>query len=305
MSSFGQENLRTPFWGLLVSVCLFGVTICQLWTYANNNRDSWHIRVLVGTLCALDFANLILSAEIVAYYAIEHWGDVDAASLNLLYSFILLNITVTIVFLVQMFFASRIFILSRRNYAATGLVVIFAIVALVLGVVSGVTTRPQISMLDRFSPSLEIISGLAHGFAVLCDVAVTVMLSRLLLGSKTGFKRTNAVIHKLLYYVVTRGVLALASQIGFLIVTILKPSALDWTTVAFCMGRIYIITMLMMLNARPDLKDQLNRDQVTDGEMMFTSSSGVHSSPIVVNTDAARRDSIRLEILTDKVGLAM
>lgn len=40
--------------------------------------------------------------------------------------------------------------------------------------------------------------------------------------------RTNDVIHKLLYYVVTRGVLALASQIGFLIVTVLSPSALDW-----------------------------------------------------------------------------
>lgn len=52
----------------------------------------------------------------------------------------------------------------------------------------------------------------------------------------------------------------------------------------------------MMLNARPDLKDQLNRDQVTDGEMMFASSSGVHSNPIVVNTDAARRESIRLEV---------
>ncbi|KAJ7597927.1 hypothetical protein C8J56DRAFT_921435 [Mycena floridula] len=286
MSSFGKDNFRTPFWGLLISVCLFGVTICQACTYASNNKDSWCLRLLVGTLLAMDFTNLILSSENVAYYAVEHWGDVDAALMNPLYSIVFLHLTVIIVFLVQMFFASRIFILSRRNYAATGLVVVLAFAALVCGFASALTSRSQISMFNKFSTVLEIQSGLSHGFSAICDVAVTVMLSRLLLECKSSFESTNAVVHKLVYYVVSRGLLASACQTAFLIITILRPSALDWTTIAFCLGRIYVITMLAMLNARPDLLNQLERNQGTNAEMMFASSSG-NSHVIVLDTDAA------------------
>ncbi|KAF9458951.1 hypothetical protein BDZ94DRAFT_1269272 [Collybia nuda] len=41
--------MNGTFWGVLVSIGLFGINIVQGWIYINTNDDKWYLRLFVRT----------------------------------------------------------------------------------------------------------------------------------------------------------------------------------------------------------------------------------------------------------------
>ncbi|KAF9070629.1 hypothetical protein BDP27DRAFT_1362501 [Rhodocollybia butyracea] len=70
------------FYGYVVATALFGVTIVQAWIYIQTNRDKWPLRTLVGVLMTITWE---------------------------------IFISLGVVFCVQMFFASRVWLHSRSS----------------------------------------------------------------------------------------------------------------------------------------------------------------------------------------------
>ncbi|KAJ3889665.1 hypothetical protein GG344DRAFT_66927 [Lentinula edodes] len=203
------------FYGVIISTGLFGISIVQLWTYINLSRDRWMFRVVVITVFFMDMAttyldigllhnylvtpSMFISKQILdfAQLQISHFGDLSIFSSysNLLDMEILF--TALIVFVVDLYFASRVYL-------------------------------PVFTRLGFTSKDNEIIVALENAMTTMCEVVATTALAWSLHSSRTGVPRTDNILHKLHNYTITRGVLLTVVQILSLVFYVAQPTKLTW-----------------------------------------------------------------------------
>ncbi|KAF8829499.1 hypothetical protein HHX47_DHR3000974 [Lentinula edodes] len=241
------------FYGVIISTGLFGISIVQLWTYINLSRDRWMFRVVVITVFFMDMATTYLDIGLLHNYLvtpsmfiskqildlaqpqISHFGDLSIFSSysNLLDMEILF--TALIVFVVDLYFASRVYL-------------------------------PVFTRLGFTSKDNEIIVALENAMTTMCEVVATTALAWSLHSSRTGVPRTDNILHKLHNYTITRGVLLTVVQILSLVFYVAQPTKLTWIAFHMCLSKLYFITMAAMLNTRSSLRRTLDRT-ITDSEV--------------------------------------
>ncbi|KAJ7598982.1 hypothetical protein C8J56DRAFT_915580 [Mycena floridula] len=259
-SSLQPEELlaiyETPFWGVLVSIAMMGITIMQAFRYFNTKYDAWFFRLFVAIVIALDFGNVALDAAVLRYYLIENYGNPSAFLALSSYLSLESMMTAIIVFLVHLFFASRVYQLTARNWYITGFILMTATCALVAGLLKSVATLHD-SNVDHLSSKAMVIEVVLRALsAALCDVTVTVVLYRALRESQSGTatrsRRNN--IQTLLNFIMTRGVLVTVTQLTLLILYAFDAQKMYWSTIHFTLTRFYVISLVSMLNARKEFK---------------------------------------------------
>ncbi|EEB92912.1 hypothetical protein MPER_08506, partial [Moniliophthora perniciosa FA553] len=104
--------LDVPFSGLLVSIALYGVIMVQAWSYFNQNKDKWPLRLLILSVVTLDLAASVLEIIPYRYLLIVHFGNVLAVTSeqSIRHMMETTMITAVIAFIVQIFFASRVYV---------------------------------------------------------------------------------------------------------------------------------------------------------------------------------------------------
>uniref|UniRef100_A0A0W0FNY0 DUF6534 domain-containing protein n=1 Tax=Moniliophthora roreri TaxID=221103 RepID=A0A0W0FNY0_MONRR len=260
-----SEQLDVPFSGLLVSIALYGVTMAQAWSYFNQNRDKWPLRMLVLSLIIMDLTASVLEVIPYRYLLIVHFGNLLAveSEISIRYTMESSIITVIIGFAVQIFFASRIYIylkeedtVKRLHQVVPAVIVLCAIGSLACGLMIGIqgVMQPNFSLMLERRTKLEL--GLYCGLAALCDIFATIALIWTFWVSKTGFRKTDTMLYKLLQFTVTRGILITLVQVSFFATFMAyDPVELKWTASFFCESKVYVITMLAILNSRPLPRD--------------------------------------------------
>ncbi|KAK7054326.1 hypothetical protein VNI00_003519 [Paramarasmius palmivorus] len=252
-----------PFAGTIVSTVLLGGNMALAWLYYRGNTDTWLLRITVTALIAMDIAGTVINAEVLHYTArckIKHFGDPNILASPIIYYLPMSNavLKVVTIIIVQIFFINQVYILKRVHRAVAYFILLCATGAFAAGlafVVYGIRD-PTINMSsDRTS---MIFTVARCTFAALGDVAVTSALSWSFRVSKTGIKRTDTLLQRLLQYTVTRGALVTAIQICTLIVYVVNPASMDWSALHYCEGKVYVMTMLAMLNSRSTLRDDGN-----------------------------------------------
>ncbi|THU83712.1 hypothetical protein K435DRAFT_871037 [Dendrothele bispora CBS 962.96] len=191
------------------------------------------------------------------------------------------------------FFATRIWILSKKNVFLAGpvvrplhLFVFFAsgltlsnkrqivLALLQLGTASVQSTR--VGILDRFSKlgetnNLVILEQCA---TVACDLIITILLCVLLHTSRSGMKATDDMITRLMIYAINRGVVTSVLAITSLILFLYSPDTLIFLLALLPTGQrmcyfnkpvpqsaneelssVYIINVLATLHSRKSLRD--------------------------------------------------
>ncbi|KAJ3851998.1 hypothetical protein EV368DRAFT_82952 [Lentinula lateritia] len=274
------------FYGVIISTGLFGISIVQLWTYINLSRDRWMFRVVVITVFLMDMATTYLDIGLLHNYLvipsvfiskqnldfaqlqISHFGDLSIFSSysNLLDMEILF--TALIVFVVDLYFASRVYLLKQVHWSVVAFIVSTNVIALLLSILSviisfhlAVFTRLGFSSKDN-----EIIVALENAMTTMCEVVATTALAWSLHSSRTGVPRTDNILHKLHNYTITRGVLLTIVQILSLVFYVAQPTKLTWIAFHMCLSKLYFITMAAMLNTRSSLRRRLDRT-ITDSEV--------------------------------------
>ncbi|KAI3610051.1 hypothetical protein WG66_007277 [Moniliophthora roreri] len=253
----------------LLDVPLYGVIVVQAWTYFNRNKDNWLLRLLVLSMVVLDLAASVLEIIPYRYLLIVHFGNVLAVTSekSIRHTMETVIISAVIAFIVQIFFASRVYvreyskkkvILSDLNKRAVNrlhrvvpvFIILCAIGTLVIGI-QGIM-HPSIRLL--FDPKTKLKLGLSCGLAALCDLSATMALTWSFRMSKTGFKMTDTMLYKLLQFTVTRGILVTLVQVSlFALYVGDDPVKLKWTAPLFCGSKVYVITM-RALNSRSSLR---------------------------------------------------
>ncbi|KAH7908455.1 hypothetical protein BJ138DRAFT_1157611 [Hygrophoropsis aurantiaca] len=261
------------FVGILLATCFTGIIIVQGWIYMNNNQDSWMLRCLVFFLILADFTINALDLKVMHRNLVQNFGDLEAldqARLDIIFEY---AFSVIVVFLVQLFFLTRVYLIKKERWWLPISIGAFAVGGFVTGIMAVhlLDKHPRVAFIT--STQSKILVGINGAFSVAADVLITLCLTWSLSTAEDGVKRSDKILQKLLRYTVSRGLLVTVAQLLFLILYFANPDALWWVPFHFILSKLYVITMFYRLNERASTRAW--EEQYQTSTSMFT-----HSEPL-------------------------
>ncbi|KAM5540054.1 hypothetical protein V8D89_006194 [Ganoderma adspersum] len=265
--------------GTIIATCVYGISILQAYIYfRKSGPQSTRMKSFVAFLFVLDTVSIALTVEFLFELVISDFG----APLSKFFKFPHTTgpayaITVMMGTLTQCFFARRLWELSKRNIALVASIVVLAILsfgpgigmfwsllqvtvlynplfpALISAISVNLYTKSDIPSLS--SNETRILSGLASRLSVVCDIVIVAALRHCLDSKRTGFKRTDLIIDRLIIYAVNRGILTALCQAGHMITTVALPRHFYGLAFGILEGKLYCNTLLATLNAQRSLRE--------------------------------------------------
>ncbi|PIL22856.1 hypothetical protein GSI_15551 [Ganoderma sinense ZZ0214-1] len=192
--------------GLVVSACLFGITLMQTFSYFRNYpKDKAYIKWLVILLTVLDTLHLILCTRTIYWYLVSNFGNTDNLDRTSWSMALQTDCNGLIGIIVEVFFARRVWMSGytpdyllpsiliprfavSKNWLITAIIVVLACLHFGLGVVF----TAESFILGRFSKfgvlTWETCLGL--GSAAVADVMIAASMCYYLYKKRTGLKRS-------------------------------------------------------------------------------------------------------------------
>ncbi|KZT28614.1 hypothetical protein NEOLEDRAFT_1129450, partial [Neolentinus lepideus HHB14362 ss-1] len=290
-SSIGYDFIA---YGLAMMFVLYGISILQVYfyymTYPEDRRlIKLYVRALI-TRFSLDTACMGMVSHALYVLLVDRWGNISGL-LTFPKTFTLeYMISCIITFMVQCWFAQRVYMVSKWRYRLVPpcLIMISALIALVAGVVFSIrliVTGTTVFNIEetRFA---KICVLLGHSSATVSDILITGALCTALHSRKTPelnrIKSARAQLNLLVIYAINRGVLTIIFQILHFTTYIALLNNGNWMLWHLMEGRVYVNSTLAMLNARQYLRKHrlngVNTVQVS-GVNLDTSSSSIHEHP--------------------------
>ncbi|PIL35025.1 hypothetical protein GSI_02812 [Ganoderma sinense ZZ0214-1] len=245
-----REALSCVVLGTIISTAVYGLTVLQAYIYFRHNNTSPRTRYFVAFLFALDTATIILT--LYGFYDdfVTHFDDV-LSFLKIPGTLALENLlTVLIGLLTQCFFAHRIWALSKGNVLLVSSIVILALCSFGPGVAISAHLWINTYIFSLGSLEVRMLAGFANGLSVICDLLIAAAMCMYLNTKRTGFRRTDSIIDRLMMYAINRGLLTATCQACHMILTIAFPGRLIYFPFALLDGKLYCNTLLATLNAQ-------------------------------------------------------
>ncbi|KAH9486258.1 hypothetical protein JR316_0000322 [Psilocybe cubensis] len=238
--------------GILFNTYLYGLVTYQFLVYRNTKfNDALWIKSIVGILFVVD---TIHSA--VAVYAAWQTGVTNYANPAALGSvgwtipFTAVATSVAAIF-TQFFLGHRVLLLTK-NYTIVGIIGLFSLTGFIFGVYAGVRSG-IIDKVAYFAPLTPyVICWL--GFQTAADLTITTVLTYVLARSRTGFRKTDTVVNRLIRGAIQTGLFASLFALADLFSFVLHRNTNLYAMFAYPIGRIYTNTLLDTLNSRAELK---------------------------------------------------
>ncbi|KAI0729015.1 hypothetical protein C8Q72DRAFT_915653 [Fomitopsis betulina] len=259
------------FIGIVLSVILYGATIAQSMYYVMEyKQDRWFMKTLVAILFVLDTATTMSDLAILWGYSVTNHGNPLALFLlgdSFLIEYSLSAITVL---LVQCYYMRNVWQFLKQRWfqiPLTGCCLILALTSCACSLAS-----VYLGNINRVIPGIfeqtKIPASLQTVTASLTDIYITVSLTLVLRGERTGFKHTETLIRKLITYAINRGALTTILQLGQLFTYVTQPdTTLIWAVFHFLGGKAYVNSLLAIINARHSLRDRGTSGGGTSGRV--------------------------------------
>ncbi|KAF7301610.1 hypothetical protein MIND_00726500 [Mycena indigotica] len=247
------NTIGCSFVGVVAAAALYGVSCVQTWFYFNRygTTDIWYIKALVLICLGFDTIHQALISHTVYWYCVTNFNNPDALSM-LVWS-ILLEVLFNglIGLIVQSFLIMRVWRLSNRNLVLTifagslvlaefGCSVVFTVQSMKL------KTWKDLEQLKPLSMTVNVLGAMS-------DFVIALALVFYLRRSRTGFRKSDMMISKLIVFSVSTGLLTTLCAIASLVSIVLWGDTLIYVAFYFSLGRLYFNSVLATLNARKDL----------------------------------------------------
>ncbi|TDL28974.1 hypothetical protein BD410DRAFT_255091 [Rickenella mellea] len=252
----GIEALELNFWGLAVATALLGVSIFQGYVFFSHYNDSFRLRLFVGILLLLDLTTTLFYSFDVRTIVIVNWGQ----ELNLRGTTLAMvgesAATLIVTFLTQLFFAFRVYQVDQNKRISPALIVLFAFLAIAAGM-----TRVHFMAVSNFEEltkaKYKVANACEGAFSAISDVLATIAMCMTFVHTAMISKRLDAVLKYLLLYTFNRGIIVTSAQILMVVLYLIAPQKFYWAPVHLCLGKLYVNTLLAMLNSRARLRLRL------------------------------------------------
>ncbi|KAK0459327.1 uncharacterized protein EV420DRAFT_1333741, partial [Desarmillaria tabescens] len=229
---------------------LFGTLSVQLYLYYlafPNDRN--FTKYLVYGIYIFEFTQMILVTH-DAFAAFGYgFGDIVALT-DMHFDWLTVPImSGTVACVVQVFYAYRIFILSKSRIVPI-FVICVSLTSSVGAIITGVYCFQAGSLINLSSSKVSIAVGIWCGASALCDIIIAVCMTYYLMRSKTGFRRTRILVTKLIRLSIETGTVTAVVSLLNLILFFTFPHQTFYTTPALILPTLYVNTVYMVLNSR-------------------------------------------------------
>jgi hypothetical protein len=256
MSSSSLEDILQTlggfFIGFVLTIILYGFTFFQTYVYFTRYpKDSVWIKLMVGTLCALDTATSALISQAAYYYFIEQFmtpvGLLDATA-----TFCIENgLAVLVVFIVQIYYSVRIFEVNGRSPFLPFITSAISLIAFGLGVTMTVQIFNQQRLTEAASFQMKVVAGVSQGCAALADIIIVVALCYALQPSRNPRMRLpEGRFEEFFTFFINRGICFTIVQLAYMCVFVATPTKQFWIPFQMVASKLYINSLLLMLNTR-------------------------------------------------------
>ncbi|KAF8892817.1 hypothetical protein CPB84DRAFT_1732383, partial [Gymnopilus junonius] len=239
--------------GVLISSTLFGIVVVQTYTYYNrfpNDRISFKYLVSVIWVCELVHCGLI--SESIYSLIIKNYTNLSGLADIPLALSIAVAFTGIIEPLVQMFFAYRIFVVSR-SIVIPAMCCVFSTVRCGLTFATAVASITSASGPQLFK-NFKWLVGSALGVGSLVDVTLSTTMLYYLKRQKPagdqGGPFVPLLINKIIVWTVQSGVMATLTGIVMLVFFFASSASYVWLAMFLFTSRIFSISLLASLNGR-------------------------------------------------------
>ncbi|KAK0207354.1 hypothetical protein IW262DRAFT_660855 [Armillaria fumosa] len=237
----------TVYIGATIAAVFYGITVLQtVIYYKQNSNDPWIFRYAVALLWILDTLHVALSTHALYFYLIESFGRYPSL-FTIIWSFPLqLVINMLIVFGVQLLYAVRIWKLGHHFHTILPRF-IFVTIAIALGTGIYVIYNTFLGISTIRVSIYMVFSTIAGAdFIVAGSMCFYLHKGR----SMTSFTSTTKIIVGLMRLVVISGSATSACSFFILVAYIAWPHTLIFIAADFILPKLYINSLLAMLNSR-------------------------------------------------------
>ncbi|KAE9394602.1 hypothetical protein BT96DRAFT_827468, partial [Gymnopus androsaceus JB14] len=248
----------------------------QTWYYCMHQTDRWPLRILVAVVMLADTLHQALIA--IQVFFLRHfttWIWVSYTKTAFTKAEVLVN-GITAV-LVQSFLTYRVWQLSKKNIwittpAVTNLAV-FDVLVCVTKITILLCSLARVKTFVELANDLTDLSITVNVLAAVGDTYIAGMLTLLLHTSRTGFRRTDSMINKLVMFAVNIGALTRCAFVNLDQILSAPIYTFIYISFFFCMGRLYANSLLATLNIRTILRKDRSSNIQTSGAFLFNPES--------------------------------
>ncbi|KAF9534996.1 hypothetical protein CPB83DRAFT_843306 [Crepidotus variabilis] len=287
-----DTTMGAAYIGVMAAGILYGVSFVQTWYYfAKYPGDVWYIRALVASVCLFETVHQALITHTVYHYVISNYNNPD--SLGEMVWSILLEVLFNgfIGLLVQSFLLLRVWRLSNNHLPLA--IIIGCLILAEFGCSVAFTAQ---SLQFTTWGELEGLKGLSMAVNLLgaaADVLIAAALFYFLHTSRTGFKKSDTMISKLIAFTVSTGLLTSVCAVASLISILVSGHTLIYVAFYFCLGRLYSNSVLATLNARQIIR----RIGEASDELSFSLQSVSKTAQRNVGSTRSANISIKIDTI--------
>jgi len=287
-----QSTYGYTFIGLVISILLFGITVCQTWIYfwQYAKRDAKPLQIFVLVILVLDTLHTILCIYSMYWYLILNFGNVENLAYNMWAMNFQVDVNGLVDYLVQLFYARRVYVVSNSRIIPA-IIVLLGTNCFAFGLVFTIKAA-ALKAWSRYT-SLIAITCIGLGSGLVADILIAFSMCWSLYHKRTGFARTDSIIMTLMSYSINSGVLTCLLTTGVLITFSTNTSAMLWQSFFWPMGKIYANSLLAMLNSRDHVRERSTTDQA---ENAFSLSSFRVAQRGTVNKSGSKPTAVSISV---------
>ncbi|KAJ3817192.1 hypothetical protein F5880DRAFT_1605166 [Lentinula raphanica] len=240
--------------GVLISGGLWGISCSQTYLYfsAFYHHDTVRLKLLVILIFVFDTAHQVMLSHSIYMYLVSNFGNLNYLGTVTWSMIVMVLLSALIAVMYQLFMCWRIWILSNKNgyWIGPTVTIVLASFAITIAYFEKCWSDDTWSELANLSKLSRAINGLNFGG----DITVTFATVCLLRHSKSGVRRTDALMNRLIKFCMKTGLLTTICAVLSLISISIWPTTFVYITFYCILARLYANSFLATLNARESLR---------------------------------------------------
>ncbi|KAG2153598.1 uncharacterized protein EDB93DRAFT_226367 [Suillus bovinus] len=215
-------------------------------------RESWHTKSLVIVIWLLDMSHSTLVAVALWDSIIATYGDLSKVDTIPWCIGPTIELTALITFLVQSFFAYRIYKLQKKKLTVAIPIVALSFARLIMASITN-SEMLKLKSYDTFFQRFSWVFFFGLLLSALVDVMITTFLCYFLRKKRPSFTDTMRIIDTLTFWTIQNGSITCAAAIATLLCWKIMPSNRVFLGLHFVVAKLYANSFLATLNARKQI----------------------------------------------------
>lgn len=211
-----SKTFGLVFIAIIVAAFLTGILTLQSYLYYSLfPNDPLYYKIAIAGVFILNMAHFISSVDFAWWYLVRNWGNVNAIGTVRISYGLTVVFGSMLIFLIQLLFMKRIYSLDKRLIYFVVPMLVLICVEFGFGILGASYGLKPVSFQKLATPNAfaQAVVAIWLGSGVIVDLGIAVVLSFSLHFKRTGLKRTDSIITKLILYTINTCVLTSVAAI--------------------------------------------------------------------------------------------